>query len=254
MNFIVIVIIKIYQPLCFLTCEQRLLSCLVGLWDTAKRSRESAKRWKGMGMGRLPTSLHFSSNPVRSLCAFLMAEVTLSWRQWQGIVFREFKQRHFWAMNANRKWTFRILGKWFHSNFRAIVSIRVKTPSNTNLVGSRHKRERPYFRLTCDARKWLCLSTLVEKTVDLCGISDSSRRSTGYCFLRLQYTLTVANFVAFLIAITSERDPSCTGNCVDLHARASHRLVVNGFIIYFEITLKHSNVLTYHEWMFSGPV
>ena len=66
MNFIVIVIIKIYQPLCFLTCEQRLLSCLVGLWDRAKRSRESAKRWKGMGMGRSLTSLHFSSNHVSS--------------------------------------------------------------------------------------------------------------------------------------------------------------------------------------------
>ena len=60
----------------------------------------------------------------------------------------------------------------------------------------------------------------MKKTVNLCSISDSLRRSTGYRFLRLQDTLTVVNFVAFLLAITIERDPSCS--CVDLHARGSY--------------------------------
>lgn len=114
----------------------------------------------------------------------------------------------------------------FLLRFRVIVSIRANTPSNTNLVGTRDiKRERGYFRLTCDALKWLWLSTLVKKTVNLCNISDSLRRSTGYCFLRLQYPLTVEKFPAFLLAVTNERDPSC--NCVDLHARASYRLATD---------------------------
>ena len=81
---------------------------------------------------------------------------------------REFKQRRFLATHVHRKWTF--ISHWrsdYEQMFGLIVSIRVKTLSNTNLVASRHqkrereKREKAHFRLTRIAQKRSCLSSLI---------------------------------------------------------------------------------------------
>ena len=50
---------------------------------------------------------------------------------------RKLKQRHFWATHVNRKWSFFIFDSSFAQIFGQIISIRVKTLRNTNLVASR---------------------------------------------------------------------------------------------------------------------
>ena len=57
---------------------------------------------------------------------------------------REFKQRRFRATHVNRKWAFfPHRSSDYEQMFGLIVSISVKTLSNTNLVASRHiKREK----------------------------------------------------------------------------------------------------------------
>ena len=52
-------------------------------------------------------------------------------------VMREFKLQRFWVTHLNRTWTFALLRRDFKQMFAQIVSIRVKTLSNTNLVASR---------------------------------------------------------------------------------------------------------------------
>ena len=52
-------------------------------------------------------------------------------------VMREFKLRRFWVTHVNRTWTFALLSRDFKQMFAEIVSIRVKTLNNTNLVASR---------------------------------------------------------------------------------------------------------------------
>ena len=57
--------------------------CLVGLWDTAKRSRESEEdgrewEWEDHPLLSISLQITFLRDPVRSLRAFLMAELTLS--------------------------------------------------------------------------------------------------------------------------------------------------------------------------------
>ena len=55
----------------------------------------------------------------------------------------EVVSQRFWAMNVNRKCYFALLSRDFEQIFGQIVSIKVKTPSNINLVRSRHfKREK----------------------------------------------------------------------------------------------------------------
>lgn len=57
-----------------------------------------------------------------------------------------------WGLSPPRKQTFR---QWFHKNVWQIVSIGVKTPSNTNLAAFRDvtcKKEKSLFRLTCAAQ------------------------------------------------------------------------------------------------------
>ena len=56
-----------------------------------------------------------------------------------GFMFsKELKKRRFWATRFNRKYTFWTPRPWFWTNFGQIVSVRVKTLSNRNLVASRH--------------------------------------------------------------------------------------------------------------------
>lgn len=57
-----------------------------------------------------------------------------------------------WALPPPRKQAFR---QWFRKNLWQIVSIGVKTPSNTNLAAFRDatcKKEKSLFRLTCAAQ------------------------------------------------------------------------------------------------------
>ena len=55
-----------------------------------------------------------------------------------------------------------ILSYDFEQIFGQILSVRVKSLSNTDLVSSRHlKEKRAHFRLTCVARKRRCLSSLI---------------------------------------------------------------------------------------------
>ena len=68
-------------------------------------------------------------------------------------LIKEFKQRRFWAMHVNQKWTFCILSREFKQLFEQINSTRVKTLSNTNLVASRQfKIEKG--SLPVDVRRW----------------------------------------------------------------------------------------------------
>ena len=56
---------------------------------------------------------------------------------------------------------FALFGSGFARDFEKIVCIKVKEPSETNLVTSRHnKQKRPHLRLTWVAQKRHCLSSL----------------------------------------------------------------------------------------------
>ena len=72
------------------------------------------------------------------------------------------KQQRFWETDVSRKWTFCITGQRFGSNSQVKrKTLKEKKLSNTNLLASRHiKERRPHFRLTCVAQKRLCLSSL----------------------------------------------------------------------------------------------
>ena len=61
-------------------------------------------------------------------------------------VNRELKQKRFQATHVDSKCTFCTLRQWFCQIFGQIVSIRLKTHSNINLVASRHiEREKASF-------------------------------------------------------------------------------------------------------------
>ena len=76
------------------------------------------------------------------------------------------KQRRFWATHVNRKWTFALLSRDFEQIWEQIVSLRVKTLSNTNLVVPRHiKKKKAYFWLTSVVQKRRCLNTLLTSNV-----------------------------------------------------------------------------------------
>ena len=53
-------------------------------------------------------------------------------------VLRELKQRRFWAIHVNRKWTFCILLQWFYPNFWQMDFIRERTLSSSIVVAFRY--------------------------------------------------------------------------------------------------------------------
>ena len=70
------------------------------------------------------------------------------------------KQGRFWATYVNRKWTFALLSRDFEQIWEQIVSLRVKTLINTNLVVPRHiKKKKGYLWLTSVVQKRRCLNT-----------------------------------------------------------------------------------------------
>ena len=54
------------------------------------------------------------------------------------ITIGELEQSRFWVMHVKRKWIFFFMGSSFAQIFGHIVSLRIKTLSNTNLVASSH--------------------------------------------------------------------------------------------------------------------
>ena len=72
---------------------------------------------------------------------------------------------------------FALMKRDFEQVFGQIVSVKVKTPNNTNLVASKHiKRKKAHFRLTGVNQKRGCLNDLLvrEAEVDLVLVQTSS--------------------------------------------------------------------------------
>ena len=65
-------------------------------------------------------------------------------------------------LNGSR--LFALLSRGFEQNFRQIVSMRMTTLGNTNMVASRLiKRKKAHFRLTCVVQKRRCLSSIITR-------------------------------------------------------------------------------------------
>ena len=112
-----------------------------------------------------------------------------------SLFIRELKQRRFWATHVNRTCTSCTLNQIL----RQIVSIRVKTLSNTNLVGSRHiKREKGSLPVdVCRSETSLIKLPILFKRDDDFSLAKSTVRvSTSFSSLLLAARpYTVANCI-----------------------------------------------------------